>query len=218
LDVLESVHRHVSEPFQSLENDLGHKPGGFILQAFLRIAKNLDITSFGAQTSILQRKRLLARLDLLLRDGAEVPFQEQSRSLHLAILFNKDRMLKNLLMKGQNPDESWQNSGWTPLHLAAQQGKEELVQTLLEANAEPATLDRRGYKAIDYASKLGHQNIVDLLLESGNSKSKVEFIWERESSHSSRIDDYNVVDVKRERRGKRSLPYKSVEYRILTIV
>jgi Ankyrin repeats (3 copies) len=166
LDVLENVHRHVSDPFQSLENELGHKPGGFILQAFLRIAKNLDVTTFGTQTSIMQRKRLLARLELLLKDGAEVPFQEHSRSLHLAILLDKDRMLKTLLSKGQNPDETWQNSGWTPLHLAAQQGNTEMAEELLEANADPATVDRHGYKAVDYASNLGHPDIVELFVES----------------------------------------------------
>ncbi|OKL64318.1 hypothetical protein UA08_00742 [Talaromyces atroroseus] len=176
-------HRHASDPYLSLENELGHKPGGLILQAFLRIAKNLDITTFGTQTSIMQRKRLLARLKLLLKDGVEVPFQEHSRSLHLAILLNKNRMLETLLLKWQNPDETWQNSGWTPLHLAAQQGNTGMAEKLLEANADPATLDRH--------------DILELFLEFSNSKPKAQV---PRKSWQSVFKDDAVVEVKRDRR------------------
>lgn len=139
-----------------------------MLQAFFRIAEKLDIPIFGTTTSIMQRKKLLARLELLLKDGAEDLFHAHSRSLHLAVLLGKEGMLGELLSEGLNPDEAWPNSGWTPLHLAAQEGKVEMAQTLLEASADPKPLDHQGYSPINHVSRQNHPGMMELLLESEN--------------------------------------------------
>ncbi|KAJ4176195.1 hypothetical protein NW767_015531 [Fusarium falciforme] len=74
-------------------------------------------------------------------------------------------MLERLLAQGQNPDEPWPKSGWTALHLAAQENKKDFVDALLKANTKANAKDKFGFTPLYYASKGGHSEIEYLLRE-----------------------------------------------------
>jgi ankyrin repeat protein len=79
-----------------------------------------------------------------------------------------------LLYKGANINVQ-DESGNTPLHYAAANGKKDMVALLLENQADPTTVNTKEQKAIDYANIKGFNEITELLLKYGpaNSTAKV---------------------------------------------
>lgn len=132
------------------------------MQAFLEIATDLDM--FRGEVT-RRRKKLLGRLNLLLKDGARTPFRKYSRSLHLAVLLGEEELLRRLLSEGVDPNESWPRSDWTPLHLAAQKGEAKAVRALLEAKAAILE-DRRGLSPLEYASQEDAMEIQEYMRKS----------------------------------------------------
>jgi ankyrin repeat protein len=169
LEILEEIHRYrhqLKEPFTSFELLLGGNPGGFTYQAFLIISGALDtFVSFDSKSTKTQRQKLVGRLKLLLKDGAAEAFRTHSPSLHLAVLLDRKDTLERLLDQGQNPDEPWPKSGWTALHLAAQENKKDFVDALLKANTKANAKDKFGFTPLHYASNGGHSEIGYLLLK-----------------------------------------------------
>ncbi len=58
-------------------------------------------------------------------------------------------------------------SGATPLHLAAGLGHRGVVETLLANNADPNAPDGRGETALAHAERAGHADVARLLRENG---------------------------------------------------
>ncbi|KAH6849805.1 hypothetical protein B0I37DRAFT_369913 [Chaetomium sp. MPI-CAGE-AT-0009] len=63
-------------------------------------------------------------------------------------------MLEKLLDRNLDPDEQWPVSGWTALHMAAQQGSKDMVRRLLDRKANASRRDARGWTAQQYASRI----------------------------------------------------------------
>jgi hypothetical protein len=161
LEVVELAHRHVEKRFRSLEENLGLGSDSFLLQVFFKIAEGLDkYTYLETHTSFLPRQKLLIRLRMLLDDGAQRSYQENSKSLHIAVLLGHEEKLQDLLLRSQNPDEAWPNSSWTPLHLAAQTGQLNMVEHLLPSAKDVHAKDAGGYTAMDYGKRKGYNDIV----------------------------------------------------------
>jgi hypothetical protein len=180
LTVLELAHRHVDVKFPSLERELElaqSKP--LIFHAFLTITKQMDNrVPFETDAAFAKRSGQLYRLGLLLHDGALNEFESSCNELQLAVLFAEyinslkekrsgagpqsqplppaahQDMLEKLLNRDLDPDEQWPISGWTALHIAAQQGSKEMVQRLLNAKANPSQRDARGWTPRQYASRI----------------------------------------------------------------
>jgi hypothetical protein len=55
--------------------------------------------------------------------------------------------------------------GWTALHLAAQNGHNEVVQTLLKNNAAIDEKQKDGFTALHFAAQNGHNEVVQTLLK-----------------------------------------------------
>jgi ankyrin repeat protein len=62
-----------------------------------------------------------------------------------------------LLDNGADPNAR-QQSGFTPLHSAAQHGATELAQLLIERGADPASTTDNGETALSFAEKGSFQN------------------------------------------------------------
>lgn len=178
LAVLEVAHRHVDTKFPSLEEELKLAgPNSLIFHAFETVVKQLDDNvPFVTEAAVDKRGVQMRRLNFLLHDGAMDEFIKKCRQLQLAVLFGeyamalkehldaaepqspappvRGDMLEMLLRQDQNPDEQWPKSRWTALHIAAQEGKPDMVSRLLAAKANPSRQDARGMTPRDYASKI----------------------------------------------------------------
>lgn len=142
--VREYVVGHERTDIGSLHSLLGTGSGGYLLQSLLAIASGLDeYAAFGEETA-LRRKTILERLKLLCEDGAGDLFYEYSESLHLSVLLGREGKLNRLLSNGRNSNvnEKWKNSGWTPLHLAEQQDRQDMVALLDQHGADSEVTDK----------------------------------------------------------------------------
>ena len=61
--------------------------------------------------------------------------------------------------------KTFDEGGWTPLHLAAFQGDEEMTELLLNVGACPGAIDLNGRTPLHVASSRGHDVIVKLWLD-----------------------------------------------------
>jgi ankyrin repeat protein len=68
-------------------------------------------------------------------------------------------------------DEDWSNGcyalGTTPLAIAANLGQKEIVELLLDGDADPTSTDEDGRTPAHMAAARGHRDIMDLLIASG---------------------------------------------------
>lgn len=96
-------------------------------------------------------------------------------ALHAAVISNSLKCARLLLMNEADPnirqfaDSSNTRcnvSGQSCLHIAASRGHEEMVQILIEFNANIYAKDANGFTAMDLAEQARNQNIVDLLKSS----------------------------------------------------
>ncbi|KAK8926864.1 Ankyrin repeat, PH and SEC7 domain containing protein secG [Metarhizium anisopliae] len=148
LSILEIAQEHISKHEKEMCFNLNQffksGSGGYLLQSLLEIASGLDeIAAFGDEVR-LRRKRILERLRLLCDDGAGEVFDKHSKSLHLSVLLNHLDKFRELLATGKDidVDEKWENSGWTPLHLAFQEDKQDVVALLIKYGADPDINDK----------------------------------------------------------------------------
>ena len=180
LAILELAHRHVDVKWKSLEKELElAKRRSLLFHAFLSISKHMDnAVPFETEAAFAKRSGQVRRLGLLLHDGALDEFESGCNELQLAVLFTEyinslkkkrrgaepqsqppppaahQDLLEKLLNQNLNPDEQWPISGWTALHIAAQQGSSDMVYRLLDAKANPSRRDARGWTARHYASRI----------------------------------------------------------------
>ncbi|TVY34151.1 Protein TANC1, partial [Lachnellula occidentalis] len=85
--------------------------------------------------------------------------------LHVAIRTRKKSMIRLLLRRGVSTINEQDSDGRTALHVAAQSGDEEMVETLLKHGADPKALDKHGLDALHCAVKQGHEEVVETLLD-----------------------------------------------------
>ncbi|XP_077867211.1 uncharacterized protein LOC100372378 [Saccoglossus kowalevskii] len=64
-------------------------------------------------------------------------------------------------------DDKEEKGGRTPLHLAAEHGKSEVLEYLLGAGADKDALSTDGSSALHFAAKGGHEDCVTLLIKNG---------------------------------------------------
>lgn len=164
------VTAEVKAPLLPLHNILGSGPGGYRLQCFIRLSDHLDDARvFGSEGSKQRRTNIVDRLKLLCFDGVKDVFYQYANSietaLHLLILLDEQDKLASIMESKKICNERWRNSLWTPLHIAAQEGKVEMVNLLLESKAAPPldSKDIHGRVAMDYAKDGNYKDVVEIL-------------------------------------------------------
>ena len=65
--------------------------------------------------------------------------------------------------------------GWTPLHLAAEEGHKEIAELLIDKGADVNVGEEEAYTPLDHATLWGHKETSDLLRKHGG-KSGVDLI------------------------------------------
>jgi len=74
-------------------------------------------------------------------------------------------MVRLLLRRGVSTINEQDTNGRTALHVAAQSGDEEMVETLMKHGADPKALDKHGRDALYCAVEQGHEQVVEMLLD-----------------------------------------------------
>lgn len=93
---------------------------------------------------------------------------DQFDNLLIAVFFQNETAVHNLLDDGADPDQPKGESGDSPLHLAALVDNGDIAQRLLEAGANPVALDNKGDSPLGYAYFSGSEDVADLLIASGH--------------------------------------------------
>ncbi|KAL9097074.1 MAG: hypothetical protein Q9165_001038 [Trypethelium subeluteriae] len=113
-------------------------------------------------------------LQFLVGKGADPDiFDEHGKTaLHMAISDGDTASVKVLLSSPKSIDLQHEDvEGWTPLRLAAKNGRLKMVKILLQGGAEVDAHDRDGWTALRWAASKGHKMIAQLLLDKGASPS-----------------------------------------------
>ena len=118
--------------------------------------------------SALGMERLLATTlgSLNERELQTVRNEWQKSALHIAVLYNQEKVAKMLIEAGSDI-EAIDHFSATPLIVASDCGITHLVQTLLERGADVNAQHNRGDRALFKAAERGHENIVRMLLAKG---------------------------------------------------
>ncbi|KAJ4208388.1 hypothetical protein NW767_001492 [Fusarium falciforme] len=166
--------RAVVEEMRSVHQVLGRWGGSYLLQSFLLTAELLDSSQpFQQGLPTDDRKNLVKRLWLLLDDGAAETFTGRYElPAHLLILLegrsaeekqSRELVLDRVLKTSANVNHQWVKSGWSALHVAAQEGNLSALKTLLRYEAEVDLKDKHGMTAKDYAKENGFGEMLALL-------------------------------------------------------
>ncbi|KAL2683312.1 hypothetical protein Neosp_007782 [[Neocosmospora] mangrovei] len=166
--------RVVLEEMRAVHQVLSRWGGSYLFQSFLLTVELLDNPQpFRHGPSQDIRKNLIKRLWLLLDDGAEEAFSgDYQLTAHLLILLkgrspkeelSREQELNKVLANGANVNSQWVKSGWSPLHIAAQEGRLSVVETLLQHGAKVDLEDSHGMTAEHYAEENGLIKMAALL-------------------------------------------------------
>ena len=163
-----SVREDVKIPLSELHANLDSGVGGYLIQSLMQTSKYLDeAIPFGSELTRKHRRSILDRLGLLYYvDGASQNLCQHASSLdgllHVLTLLSEEHMLLRLI-DSMDCNERWTVSGWTPLHLAAQEGNIPIVRLLLAHGAKTNLEDSDQRVARDYAQNTELRNLIGLV-------------------------------------------------------
>jgi len=116
------------------------------------------------------------------------PTTERMGDMLRQAVYMEDQVTFDHLLKQRASLEAKDESGATPLHIAATHGKMSALGWLLRCRADLVSADDKGYDALSWACLKGHQSAVGLLLqnradpegnETGNAKTPLVLTAER---------------------------------------
>ena len=107
----------------------------------------------------------IATIRCLIEKGADINklISMGRNALHLCSFYGQYTKIAKILLEHEIDFKVHDNEGWTSLHLAAQEGKHEIVKQLLDKGADPSSKARNGQVPLHLAMN-GYANIVKLLL------------------------------------------------------
>ena len=124
----------------NIQSCLGRSNAGYLYDSLYLLAEQIDTKeSYESRSVRLRRDILISRLKNLCDDGAGALFDAQpgppSMKLHIAVLLNRKAAFERAIEVPQAINSSWKDSGWTALHIAAQEMNIEMYDQLLKAGA-----------------------------------------------------------------------------------
>ena len=108
-------------------------------------------------------------LERLLREGADVNASQGDgmTALHWASMNGRTDLVEMLLYAGATVQPSTRLGGYTPLHLASNEGHAAVVLELLGGGADPDVMTTTGVSALHLAAESGDPETVQALIDSG---------------------------------------------------
>lgn len=116
-------------------------------------------------------------LMLLVEGGADIfDFDDEGVSIFdMAITYNNIEMVKYLIDKKMNVNQTNRRSGFTPLMAAACYGRVEIATILIENNVDQNAIDSKGFCAADFARKMNKKSVLALLNYDPNSSKNTTY-------------------------------------------
>ena len=104
-------------------------------------------------------------LSLLIDSGADIFFfdNEGVSIFDMAITYGNVFMVKYIIDKGIDVNQTQRRSGFTPLMCAACYGRAEIVKILLDNGANKDVKESKGFNATDFARKMNKKSVLVLL-------------------------------------------------------
>lgn len=137
----------------------------------LRLGANINQTDKQGQTPIFEAaaKRLDGMVDLLVSHNAQTQHRDtQGRSLtEWAIETGADAPFISMLGSYGAPFEPAQKTRRTPLHRAAEQGRTDLIEALVQQGLDPNARDSDGKTPLHLATAAGHVSAMQALIAQG---------------------------------------------------
>ncbi|KAF4973756.1 hypothetical protein FSARC_64 [Fusarium sarcochroum] len=127
------------------------------------------IAKSGAVLAIATKSNYSVIVQLLIDAGVDINWKDKTgeTALHVAARFGHDecaRIILNGTQVQQADLEATEGTyAWTPLQVAAVDGRFNVAELLVEAGADPTRLDSSGWTAREHAALRGHMNIARLL-------------------------------------------------------
>jgi ankyrin repeat protein len=153
---LDSISREIA-----ISYDLPEKSKAFGIQVFLSTDKKNELDSkriFNAwKTSILSKQ--IQRLSSLSEE-------EKSNWLYNAAYSNDEQSVFLLIDTGVNVKQTGKK-GFTPLHVACQNGHEEIVKILVDKVDNVNQANKNGFTPLIVACQDGHEKVVKILIDKG---------------------------------------------------
>ena len=134
------------------------------------IKDGADLTKTNENGESILAYALRARVDndtlmLLIENGADIfDFDEEGVSIFdMAITYDNIEIVKYLIKKGVDVNQTRRRSRFTPLMTASSYGRVEVVKILLENNVKQDVCDIKGFSAVDFARKMNKKSVLTLL-------------------------------------------------------
>ena len=134
---------------------------------------------------------------VLLEHGADPLCQNKKLEtpIHIAAKNGCEPLLLRLLMSMESPfPDPVDENGATPLHYAAKNGYVNIVNLLLDFDADIDALDHKGNSPLTYASKNRHNGVKDLLKSLGAYDDYVYRLRERDKKKQNYTTSYHIDD------------------------
>ncbi|RGP67986.1 hypothetical protein FLONG3_8321 [Fusarium longipes] len=128
-----------------------------------------SIAKSGAVLAIATKSNYSVIVQLLIEAGVDINWKDKSgeTALHVAARFGHVECAQIILKGTQDQKADLEATegtySWTPLHVAAVDGKFNVAELLVEAGADITRLDSSGWTAREHAALRGHMDIARLL-------------------------------------------------------
>lgn len=153
---LDSISREIATSY-----DLPEKSKAFSIQVFLSTDKKNELDSkriFNAwKTSILSKQ---------IQKLSSLSEEEKSNWLYRAAYSNDEQSVFLLIDTGVKVKQTGKN-GFTPLHVACQNGHEEVVKILVDKVDNVNQANKNGFTPLIVACQDGHEEVVKILIDKG---------------------------------------------------
>jgi len=138
------------------------------VKQYLKKDADIDETNDTGESVLACALRARCDFDLLMllvEHGADIfDFDDEGVAIFdMAITYDNMQMVKYLIEKGINVNNTTRRSKLTPLMVASCYGRVEILKTLLSHNANQEAIDTKGLKAKDFARKMNKKSILEIL-------------------------------------------------------
>jgi len=108
---------------------------------------------------------------LIIDNGADIfDYDEEGVSIFdMAVTYDNMEIVRYLIEKGYNVNNTNRKSRFTSLMAAVCYGRVDIVKLLLEKGADKEIVDSKGFSAIDFARKMNKKSILEILDYDENS-------------------------------------------------